>query len=244
MRNQMRTTFINVVSSKFYFLAFAVMGVFSAMNIIKQILIDGTTSTGSEVFVQTLEDSSLLFALSVFVGCIIGSEFTNRTIDNEVRTGYSRFSVLISRAIVILPLSVVPYYLHVAMSTVSVVIVNGFGSSMSAVDMLIRFAVFSLQVMSIQGVTLLIMFACKKPFSGIIICFAVTLITCNILRGFWPDDGGIFKYTNYYRISMTEQLDINTLSVQDNWISFAVAIIALASTVCVTYIVFRRSELK
>ena len=244
MRNQMRVAFTNVIHSKFFYLTFAIMGVFSVMNIIKQIIIDRTTDTGASVFIQTLEDSSLTFVLSVCVACMIGSEFTNRTIDNEVRIGYSRFSVVLSRAIVILPLSVMPCYLEVAMSTISTGIANGFQPSLPAADLLIRFAIFSIQVISIQSVTLLIMFACKKAFTGIIISFVFALLTCNILRALWPVGGGIFKYTNYYRIMMTVELGTDTLSAQDNWISLAVAIISLAITVCAAYIIFWRAELK
>jgi hypothetical protein len=78
----------------------------------------------------------------------------------------SRFSVILSRAIVVLPFTLAPYLAYALTSTLVFVFANGFGAVFSITDLITRLLLFVLQVMAIQSISMFIMFACKKSLLG------------------------------------------------------------------------------
>lgn len=239
MNNQMKVEVIHLRKSVLFYLAIAAFVVLSMMYSWKMVYTDMSNNSGIDAFVGTMSDTSLMFILSLFASYVIGNEFTNRTIDNEIRIGYSRFSVVLSRAIVVLPFTLIPYLAYTVTSTLFLGLANGFATAFTVSDLIIRFILFALQVMSIQSIAMFIMFACKKASLGMMVntCFAV--VTCNLLRNILQDNS-LFKLTSFYRIMMNNQ----SMSVQDLLISFVSAIATLLLMVYASYIVFRKAELK
>jgi len=238
MSNQIRVGMVRIGRSVFLYLTIAGFITFAVMYCVKMIQ-DRVFFTGEEALMGTFADTSLLFIVSTFTSHIIGSDFTNRTVDNEIRIGYSRLSVVLSRAAVVLPLTFAPYLAYCLCCAAAMSAVNGFGTVFTAADILVRLLLFFLQVASIQSFTLFIMFACKKASLGMLlnICFAV--LTCNLLRNFL-DSNAIFNLTSFGRIMMNDRV----MTVRELSVSFVSAAVTLAVMVTATWLVFRRTELK
>jgi len=181
----------------------------------------------------------LFFILSLFASYIVGKEFTDRTIDNEIRIGYSRLSIILTRFLVVLPLTVVPYLAYSITCSVVVGIMHGIGQTFSVGELLVRFLLFSLQVMSIQSISMFVMFASRKASFGMMINVGVTFVTCNYLRNV-AEDNVLFRASSFYRIMM----NFKTMTMQELLFSFASAILMLVVMVYASFVAFNKADLR
>jgi hypothetical protein len=148
-------------------------------------------------------------------------------------------SVVLSRAIVVLPFTALLYLFYAVPRVLLTGIANGFGDTLVVYDVLIRTLLFTLQVMAVTSFTALIVFWCKKASLGMMISVCFTVITCNILRSFLGENT-IFQLTSFYRI----QMNSGAMASQDILVSFVSAVVTIAAVLFATYIVFRKAELK
>ena len=238
MYNQLKVEFYKLRKSLFFYIAmlgFLTASVLMAVSQISQ----GRDISGQDAFLGSISDTSLLFVLSLFVSYFIGNDFTNRTIDNEIRIGHSRLSTILSRAIIALPFTALLYLFYSVPYALIMGFVNGFDGGVVATDFLIRTPLFVLQLMAILSFSALIMFWCKKSALGMMLSVCFTVVTCNILRNIM-NDNAIFRFTSFYRIT-TNNLSMTT---QDIMISSVSAIVTIFIALLAAYIVFRKAELK
>jgi len=238
MYNQLKIEFYKLKTSIMYYLMlvlFAVIGV--SYGIIK--FVPGDIS-GGQGFINTIGDTSFIFILTLFVCYFVGSDFSNRTIHNDIKIGYSRLSVVLTRGIVVLPAVALSHLVYVFSTAVSVGIINGLGTEMSIQSMIAQSVLVFIQIMTIQSFSLLIMFLCKKSSLGMVLSVCFTFLTCNILRNFLGEENFLFKITSFYRIMM----DFQSLTTNEILLSFTSAIVTLIIIFCVTHIAFRKAELK
>lgn len=240
MNSQIKVAIIRVKKSMFFYFAIIAFIILAFMSGLKAVYVLNTTDSGIDAFLEAISDTSLILVLSMLTSYIVGDEFTNRTIDNEIRIGYSRFSIILSRAIVVLPFSLVPYLAYTVTSALILGIANGFSTSFTVAELVIRLLLFLLQLMSIQSMTLFIVFVCKKASLGMMVSVGFSFITCNILRNFFEDGGVFFRYTSFYRIMTNRTM----MDWQDILRSFILAVGTVIIMVCITYFVFRKAELK
>ena len=240
MYNQLKVEFGKMHKSMFFYcaaLGFSVAGVMMATS---QLFTHGLDISGSDTFLRSISDTSLLFIASLFASYFIGNGFANRTICNEIRIGYSRASVIMSRVLVTLPFASLSYLAYSATYALIMGFSNGFiDSEIATVDVIVRSVLFILQLMSILSFSSLIMFWCKKLSLGMMLSVCFTVVTCNILRNVMSDNT-IFRLTPFHRITM----NFESMVTQDLLISFASAILTLLAVVLCTFIVFRKAELK
>ena len=196
--------------------------------------------SGSQGFIYTIGDTSFMFILSMFAAHFIGSEFSNRTIHNEVKLGYSRTSTIIIRGIVVLPALSLLHLIYVFSVSISLGTINGLGSEIPVRIILVQSILAILQVMAIQCFTLLIVFYFKKSSLGMISSVCFTFVTCNILRNLLGPDDFYFGITSFYRIMM----EFQSLTTKGVILSFLSAIMTLIIVFCVTCATFQKSELK
>jgi len=239
MYNQIKVEIYKLRNSKFFYVSIIGFLTMSVMIFHANVFRDGLDITGYEAFIYSISDTSLLFITSLFVSYFIGNDFANRTIDNEIRIGYSRISVILSRVIVALPFTALLYLFYSVPRAVLTGLVNGFGEEMAVQDVLIRIVLFTFQIMAVTSFTALIMFWCKKSSLGMMISVCFTVVTCNILRGF-SGDNPIFRATSFYRIQMNHEI----MTSQDIVFSFVSAIVNIIAVLFAAYLVFRKAELK
>ena len=239
MYNQLSVEFYKLRTSKFLYLAILGFVTAGVMIYVSNVFRDNMDITGSQAFLGAISDTSLLFIMSLFVSYFIGNDFANRTICNEIRIGYSRLSVVLSRAIVVLPFAALLYLFYAVPRGLMTGVSNGFGAGLAAPDIFIRMILFVFQVMAVTSFTALIVFWCKKASLGMMISVCFTVVTCNMLRSVL---GGstIFRATSFYRI----QMNSGVMTSRDILVSFVSAIVTIVVVLFVTYIVFRRAELK
>jgi ABC-2 type transport system permease protein len=239
MYNQLKVELYKLRTSRFFYLSVIGFLTASVMIYFANIIRDSLDITGSRALLSAISDTSLLFIMSLFVSYFIGNDFANRTIDNELRIGYSRLSVVLSRVIVALPFAAFLYMFYAAPRAILTGFSNGFGYEMTTQDAFIRIILFMLQVMAVMSFTALIMFCSKKASLGMMISVCFTVITCNIMRSFL-DDNPIFKATSFYRIQMNSE----AMTTQDITFSFVSAVATIFFVVIATYVIFRKTELK
>ena len=240
MYNQLKVEFYKLRTSRFLYLSIIGFLTASIMIYFANVIRDSLEITGHRAFLGSISDTSLLFIMSLFVSYFIGNDFANRTIDNEVRIGYSRMSVVISRTVVILPFTVLLYLLFYTAPCVLIMgINNGFGGEMGIQDIIIRIVLFALQLTAVLSFTVLIMFWCKKSSLGMMISVLFVVVTCNILRNYLMDNA-VFQATVFYRIMMNS----GYMTLQEMQFSFVSAIATIMVVLFAMYIVFRKTDLK
>lgn len=239
MHNQLRVGFYKLRTSAVFYgivLLFAIVGVIYG----KLALIPLYGQSGGEAFLSTIGDTSFMFVLTLFVSYFVGNDFSNRSILNEVQIGHSRLSAIISRAMIVLSAAVLFHLTYVWATTLLVTVINGFGTTISIQSMAVKTVLAILQVMAIQSFPVLIMFVCKKSSLGIVMSIVFTGITCNVLRNFLGEGDLFFEVTSFYRIMMNSEM----MTSNEVGLSFASAIVTLLMVFYLTYLVFRRTEIK
>jgi ABC-type transport system involved in multi-copper enzyme maturation permease subunit len=239
MHNQLKAEFYKLRSTKSFYIVILIYAIFSTFQFEDAFFSNELGISGQQVILGAISEPDLLFVIALLMSSFVGSDFTNRTITNEIRIGYSRISVVFSRAIVVFAVTVMLYLLYVIPGALVMSISNGFGDVITVGEVLIRAILFAFQVMAVISFTLLIVFWCKNASRGMKLSTFFTLITCNILRSFFYDNA-IFQATTFYRIQMNERI----MTSQDIIISFVSAIATLAAVLFATYMVFRKADLK
>ena len=182
MVNQLKAEFYKLRKCSFLYLVFLLMislGVlYGYFRIIPQNI------KADEIFSNSISDTSLIFIVAVFALYYLAGDFSNRTIHNEIKMGYSRISAMISRGIVLFPFV---FLLHISFPiTVSVIagIFNGFENINFSTNLLIPILVVSVQLMAIFSFLILITFVTQKVISAFAFGISFIFITCNIIRNF------------------------------------------------------------
>lgn len=238
MHNQLKLEMYKIKRSKIFYLgilAFIALGILIGVKAINLHMV-----SGKEIFLDTVSDTSVMFLLSLFICYFIGDDFTNRTIDNEIRVGYSRLSVILARGIVVLPFTVLIYMCYTITTTVCVGIINGFGTEVTIIEMLVRLILFAFQVMAVQSFTIFFIFVCKNATLGMVVSVCFTFVTCNLLRNFMGEENFLFRITSFYRIMMNSE----SLTIQNIIVSFVSAIVTIIIMFFITHMAFRKADLQ
>lgn len=231
MRNQMIIERYKAVRFFILYIAALVIVVVGFLNGLIKIPKDLNTSA---VFSNLVCDASFIFILSLVAAWFAGNDFLNRTIHNEIKAGYSRISVIITRTITTVIIGLLLHLAYIAASLLGFVVKAGFDSSVFTVANLSWLLVVMLQICANICIVMLIVFALKKVTSGIAVTVIFAIVSCNVLRNFISDS--VFRLTPF---SLAQTNDSQTLVM-----SAAVAAAMIAVSMLATHIVFRRAEIK
>ncbi|MDE6745129.1 MAG: ABC transporter permease, partial [Oscillospiraceae bacterium] len=124
------------------------------------------------VFSLSICDASFMFIISLVAAWFAGNDFQNRTIHNEIKAGYSRFSVLMARTITTVIMAVLLHLTYVLATVVGFSVKCRFDSSIFSITGLVWLLVVMLQICANVCIVMFIVFALKKVTSGI----AVTVV--------------------------------------------------------------------
>ena len=188
----------------------------------------------SAVFSNLVCDASFIFILSLVAAWFAGNDFLNRTIHNEIKAGYSRISVIITRTITTVIIGLLLHLAYIAASLLGFVIKAGFDSSVFTAANLGWLLVVMLQICANICIVMFIVFALKKVTSGIAVTVIFAIVSCNVLRNFISES--VFRLTPF---SLAQTSDSRTLIL-----SAAVAAVMIAVSMLATHLVFRRAEIK
>lgn len=186
------------------------------------------------VFALSICDASFMFITSLVAAWFAGNDFHNRTIHNEIKAGYSRFSVFMARTITAVIMAVLLHLTYVLATVVGFSVKYRFDSSIFSITDLVWLLVVMLQICANICIVMFIVFALKKVTSGIAVTVVFSFVSCNILRNFIGKS--VFRLTCF---SLAQTSDNNTLALSA---VFAAAVIIISLTA--THFIFRKAEIK
>ena len=186
------------------------------------------------VFRDALSDASLMFVLSLMTSWFVGSDFSNRTIHHEITLGYSRWSVLLVRELPVMLSGVIFHLTYVFSAMIGVMCKNGFSGEMFGLADVFWCGAVILQLLGLQSIIILITFICAKAPVAMAVSVSFTIIMCNILRNYM--EGTFFTKTVFYLARDNSGATLLSTSI--------VAVVTLALSIALTYLAFRRKEIK
>ena len=186
---------------------------------------------------QSLKTPKRIIAITVLAlitAWFLGSDFSNRTIHHEITLGYSRWSVLLVRELPVLLSGVILHFVYVFSVVLGVACKNGFSGAMFETADILWCITIMLQLMGLQSVITMITFICAKAPAAIAISVSFTIIACNVLRNFLG--GTFFTKTVFYLARDNASATLLPTSI--------VAVVTLIVFITLTYMIFRRKEIK
>lgn len=231
MRNQLA---IETYKAQRFILLYLAAAVLAAAGFFLGLLKLPASMDTAAVFSLSICDTSFLFIISLVAAWFAGNDFQNRTIQNEIKAGYSRFSVCMSRTIATGIMAVLLHLIYILATVLGFAVHYRFDSSMFSVVNFVWMLVVMLQICANICIVILIVFALKKAAAGIAATVVFSFVCCNILRNFISES--IFRFTCF---SLAQTSDHKTLAVSA---VFAAAVIAVSLTA--THFVFRKAEIK
>ncbi|MCM1569775.1 MAG: ABC transporter permease [Roseburia sp.] len=185
------------------------------------------------VFSLSICDTSFMFIVSLVTAWFAGNDFLNRTIHNEIKIGYGRFSVFMVRTIPAVIMAVLLHLTYVFATVLGFSVKYRFDSSIFSVTDFAWLLVVMLQICANICIVMFIVFSLRKVTLGIAVTVVFSFVSCNILRNFISDS--VFKLTCF---SLAQTSDNETLALSA---ALAAAVIVISLTA--TYFVFRKAEI-
>lgn len=188
----------------------------------------------AKVFSLSICDTSFMFLILLVAAWFAGNDFQNRTIHNEIKVGYSRFSVLMARIITTVIMAVILHLTYVFATVLGFAVKYRFDSSIFSVTDFVWMLVVMLQICANICIVMFIVFALRKVTSGIAVTVVFSFVSCNILRNFIRDS--VFRLTCF---SLAQTNDSRTLALSA---VLATAVIVISLTAA--HFIFRKAEIK
>lgn len=186
------------------------------------------------VFSFSICDTSFLFIVSLVAAWFAGNDFQNRTIQNEIKAGYGRFSVLLARTITTVIMAELLHLTYVFATVLGFAVKYRFDSSIFSTTDFLWLLVVMLQIGADICIVMFIVFALRKVTSGIAVTVVFSFVTCNILRNFIGES--VFRLTCF---SLAQTSDNRTLAL-----SAVFAAVVIAASLTAAHFVFRKAEIK
>lgn len=194
----------------------------------------GDVADTNEVFSYIVCDTSFMFIISIVSSWFIGADFGNRTVTNEIKLGYSRLSVILSRTLIVYLQSAILHVVLVVSTIGGYCIKHGFDAGAFRRENAAWLVIVILQIMAIESGTVMICFVARKPAGAIAISVIYTFVGCNVLRNFVSSR--IFGISCF---CFAQNGDADML------ISCAAsALVSMAVFIMIAVFLFRKAELK
>ena len=231
MRNQLM---IEKYKAKRFVIMYLAAAVLSAAGFFLGLLKLPENLDTATVFSFSICDTSFMFIVSLVAAWFAGNDFQTRTIYNEIKVGYSRFSVFMARTIATVIMAVLLHLTYVFATVLGFSVKYRFDSSIFSLTDFVWLLVVMLQICANICIVMFIVFALKKVTSGIAVTVVFSFVSCNILRNFIGES--IFRLTCF---SLAQTSDNRTFALSA---VFAAAVIVISLTA--THFVFRKAEIK
>jgi ABC-2 type transport system permease protein len=231
MINQLKVEWFKLRS--FWLLYIAAILLFSAGFFYGYLKFPDYCST-NHIFAIVVCDTSFMFVISLVTAWFIGNDFSSRTVHNEIKIGYSRLSILISRAITVFMVSILLHILYIISTIIGFSLKHGFDKSIFNTQNVFWLFTVIIQIIAMQSIIILITFTLRKAAASISAAICFSFIACNSLRNFLNDD--IFKLSCF---CLAQNKLTRTLAF-----SGLFAALTFTAVIAVTNIIFRKAEIK
>lgn len=231
MYNQLKTERFKAVRFRLVYLAAAVL---AASGFFLGLLKLPDSLNTAKVYSLSICDTSFMFIIALVAAWFAGNDFLNRTIHNEIKIGYSRFSVIVTRTVTAAQMSALLHMTYVIAAVLGFSVKWGFDSSIFTLTNLMWLFVVLIQICANISIVMFIVFVLKKVTSAIAVTVVFSVVSCNVLRNFISES--FFRLTCF---SLAQTSDTKTLVLSG---IFAITVIIAALTAA--HLVFRRAEIK
>lgn len=142
---------------------------------------------GHDAFYQQFIDLRILMFVfaGVFSGLFIGEDFSNRTIQSEITSGYSRFSILLSKTTAYMVGVCMMIATYTSIVTIGTTIVNGFGISVTAgvvINMLRACFLFMFLICACSTICVMTSFSLRNIGSAIAVNMLLLVLIDGVLQ--------------------------------------------------------------
>lgn len=193
-----------------------------------------TNENTSAVFSNTICDTSFVFIIALVAALFIGKGFSNRTVCNEIKLGYSRFHVLLSKMTAACILAALLHTIYIISTILTFSIVRGFDASVLSKENALWLLTVLIQLTAIISGVILITFATKKMSESIALSTICAAICCNILRNYI--DAKLFTMSPF-----CFALDNNAENLALSGVN---ALVAMVVFLTIAIFTFRKAEIK
>lgn len=194
----------------------------------------GMTDHTTEAFSATVSDTSFVFLIAIAAALFIGRDFSNRTIGNEIKLGYSRTHILLSRMLGAGAFSILLHVIYIVAALIGFSVVRGFDTSLFSLENFLWLLTVLLQLAAIISGVVLISFLVKKVPEAIALSALYAAVCCNILRNFFST--GIFTLSCF---CFARDSDLRTLAATA--VSAGITLLVFLS---IAVFAFRKAEIK
>lgn len=176
----------------------------------------------ASIFSDVVSDTSLVFIISLVAALFIGKDFSSHTICNEIKLGYNRFHILLSRMIMVCAFAALLHTIYTVSTVLGFAVVRGFDASVFRVENALWLLTVLIQLVAIISGVVLISFLARKVSEAIAVSVIYAFIGCNILRNFF--DTGIITISCFYFVqdNNTETLFLAVISALITMLLFSV----------------------
>ena len=188
----------------------------------------------ADVFAANVCDTSLVFTISLAVAFFMGKDFSGRTIDNEIKLGYSRYKILLSKMIAVCSFAAFIHTVWVAVYVLSFAVVRGFDSSVLCVENALWLITVLIQLSAVISGVILITFTARTVGGAIAISSMYVLICCNILRNY--TDAKIFTMSPFCFVQNNDSGNLAYAAVN--------ALVTMAVFLIIAIFTFNKAEVK
>ena len=188
----------------------------------------------ADVFAANVCDTSLVFTISLAAAFFMGKDFSGRTIDNEIKLGYSRFKILISRMIAACIFAALIHTVWVAANVLSFAAVRGFDSSVLCAENAFWLITVLIQLSAVISGVILITFITRTVAGAIAISSMYVLICCNILRNY--TDAKIFTMSPFCFVQNSDLKNLAFAAVG--------ALVTMVVFLMITVFTFNKADVK
>lgn len=186
------------------------------------------------IFSGIVCDTSFVFFISIVMAWFMGKDFSDRTICNEIKLGYSRFRILLSRMIVVCAFAALLHVVYVISAVFRFSMRKEFDVSVFCVENVLWLLTVLIQLAAVISGVVLISFITRKQSEAIALSTMYAFVCCNILRNFIS--AKIYTLSCFYFVqnNSTENLVFATIS------SFVTMMIFLT----IAIFTFKKAEIK
>lgn len=188
----------------------------------------------ADIFAANVCDTSLVFTISLAAAFFMGKDFSNRTIDNEVKLSYSRFEILLSKTIAVCTFAAFIHTVWVAVYVLSFAAVRGFDSSVLCAESAFWLITVLLQLSAVISGVVLVTFITRTVAGAIAISSMYVLICCNILRNY--TDAKIFTMSPFCFVQNSDSKNLAFAAVN--------ALVTMALFLTIAVFAFNKAEIK
>lgn len=249
MLNTLRMEMYNLRHSKpFRVMLFVALGFAVFTTVLFAIGESAGEASGIVALSRALWDAPLMFVLSaVFCSMFIGADFHNRTVDNQIASGHSRIQVLLGKSIAFsigtIPIIMMSPFVRTTVYT----IMFGWGGTGVGADLAYVLRAVCLSILlNISCSTVYILFAFLFKDSGKTAACSITFylvldLICSLLGERFA---GIKTFYEHTPFSLARLAAEPTLGSSQILTAIASAVICIAVFLTLTWLSFRKSDLK